>query len=203
MSKTVVASGILLLLFGIGLADALLLEQDILADWRQPQPPVEVTGQVQSSSSQTSLPTEGVQKLAEPNVAHVLQVTGFSTASTDEITLIEQIVPPELASTEKLILLKDGDRAGVMAWVDSSQVKIFFLALKEALHTTFSAEVQDLVDETQQRAGKPTRNLLTFRDPEISEERVVFIRIRKRLYEFHVADGMDQTIFELVETLTE
>lgn len=191
-------------MLAFGITDALLLEQDILADWRTPVPaePTEQTAN-SSASSQANVPLEGVQKLAEPDVTQVLQVLGFEQTAVDEITLIEQIVPSELAETEKYVILKNGDRAGIIAWVDSSQVKMFFLALKEALHSTFSPQVQDLVDETQQRASKPTRNILTFKDPQISEERVVFVRIRQRLYEFRVADGMDQPLFELVETLTE
>ena len=204
MNKSLIASGILVIMLAFGITDALLLEQDILADWRTPVPaePTEQTAN-SSASSQANVPLEGVQKLAEPDVTQVLQVLGFEQTAVDEITLIEQIVPSELAETEKYVILKNGDRAGIIAWVDSSQVKMFFLALKEALHSTFSPQVQDLVDETQQRASKPTRNILTFKDPQISEERVVFVRIRQRLYEFRVADGMDQPLFELVETLTE
>jgi len=98
--------------------------------------------------------------------------------------------------------VKDGDRIGLIAWADSPQVKIYLLALKEALHSTFSPEMRDLVDEAQEREGKALRNLLTFLDPAINEERVVFIRIRERLYEFHVAEGKDAVVFDLIETLT-
>ena len=204
MSKVFVAGSILFCMIGFGLADALLLEQDILTDWRQAsQPDPSLNGVQTSGSSASSMQAGGVQKVAEPDVSQITNTLGFTSTSVEEQTLIEQIVPAEIAVTQKMVLLKDGDRAGIVAWVDSAQSKIFFLALKEALHTTFSTQVHDLVDETQQREGRPTRNLLSFRDPEISEERIVFIRIRERLYEFHVADGMDQALFELVEQLTQ
>jgi len=77
------------------------------------------------------------------------------------------------------------------------------LALKEALHTTFSPEMRDLVDEVQTREGRPPRNLLTFLDPAINSERVVFIRVRERLYEFHIAPGRDDSIYDLIESLTQ
>lgn len=192
-------------MIALGVTDALLLEQDILADWRHPtgEQAIEQVANSSVTTNQEGVPVGGIQKLAEPDVSQILTVLGFQQAPVEETTLIEQIVPADLATTHKYIVLQNGDRAGIIAWTDSAQVKIFFLALKEALHSTFSPQMQDLVDETQQRAGKPTRNLLTFKDPEISEERIVFVRIRERLYEFHVAEGMDQAIFELVETLTE
>ena len=51
--------------------------------------------------------------------------------------------------------------------------------------------------------GRPTRNLLTFLDPGLSSERIVFVRVRERLYELHVAPGKDDVLFELVEALTQ
>ena len=90
----------------------------------------------------------------------------------------------------------------MISWLETPDVKILFLALKEALHSSFSPELQDLVDEKQQRRGKPPRELLTFLDPAISEERLAFVRVRDRLYELHIPEGMDDAIFGLIEELT-
>jgi len=78
-----------------------------------------------------------------------------------------------------------------------------FLALKESLHGLFSPDMRDLLDENQAPEGKPPRNFLTFLDPAISEERLVFVRVRERLYEFHIAQAKEDAMYKLVETLTE
>ena len=200
-NKVTACIGILALMFAIGALDALLIEKELLMNWRTETPEITEEPPVLEVPQQ-QVPTGGVAKILEPNVAEISSVLGFSYQSHSDSTLIGQIVPPDHATTQSVVLLKDNDRAGVIAWVDSPQVKIYFMALKEALHSTFSADVKDLVDETQERPGKPTRNLLTFKDPVISEERIVFVRIRERLYEIHVAEGMDEAMFNLVETLT-
>ena len=199
--------GVLAAIIAIGAIDLLLIEKDWvvserkkIAEQEEPYVPVLTIDE----PNQVIEPTEaGIRKRQEINVLNVLQALEFEAKETDELTLIKQIIPNDLAQVHVITLLKDGDRAGSVAWSDSMEVKTYFLALKEALHTTFSPHMKDLVDETQQREGKPTRNMLTFKDPFISEERIVFVRIRERIYEFHVAEGMDDEIFELVETVSE
>jgi len=78
-----------------------------------------------------------------------------------------------------------------------------YLALKEALHTAFTVNVQNLLDETQRRENRPIRNLLTFIDTGLFPERMVFVRVRERLYEFHVKEGSSEEIFNLIEELTQ
>jgi len=146
--------------------------------------------------------TVGVQKSSGPDVLETLIRSGFSFTENKEVTLLSQIIPSDIAEVQDYVLMKDNDRVGLLAWTESLQVKVYFIALKEALHTTFSPDMRDLVDETQTRENMPPRNLLTFLDPAISEERIVFVRIRERLYEFHVSKGKDEEIFELVEALT-
>ncbi|MDA1209182.1 MAG: hypothetical protein O2904_04100 [bacterium] len=163
--------------------------------------PQEVTEQpLQGSTSSNG--AVGVQKSSGPDVLETLVRTGFSFTDNKDTTLLSQIIPADIAEVQAHVLMKDNDRVGLLAWTESLQVKVYFIALKEALHSTFSPKMQDLVDETQTREDRPPRNLLTFLDPAISEERIVFVRIRERLYEFHVSKGKDEEIFELIEALT-
>ncbi len=104
---------------------------------------------------------------------------------------------------EARVILKDNDRLAYFAWIDSPDAKITFTALKEALKTSFSSQLQDLVDETQERPDKPVRNVLSFLDPAIHSERVLFVRVRQRLYEFHIAPGREADIQGLMDALTE
>ena len=148
-------------------------------------------------------PQVGTPKMQGPNVPKVLSAEEFTVAEPKkERSLIQQVIPEGIADIQTKILLKDGDRVGLIAWTESPQVKIYFLALKEALHSTFSPKMRDLVDEVQTREGKPPRNLLSFLDPAINSERIVFIRIRERLYEFHIAPERDDVIFDLIESLS-
>jgi hypothetical protein len=153
--------------------------------------------------NETPEPQVGTPKMQGPNVPKVLSAEEFTVAEPKkERSLIQQVIPKDIADIQTKILLKDGDRVGLIAWTESPQVKIYFLALKEALHSTFSPKMRDLVDEVQTREGKPPRNLLTFLDPAINSERIVFIRIRERLYEFHIAPERDDVIFDLIESLS-
>ena len=207
-NPTTLTVGLLTVLVALGTFDALLVEnKKLLIQLQQPEPPQEVAVVANSGSSSaaqsSTAPAGGIRKIEEPNVLEILTVEQFNFADpARERSLLEQIIPSGVATVQAKVLVKDGDRIGLIAWADSPQVKIYLLALKEALHSTFSPEMRDLVDEVQEREGKALRNLLTFLDPAINEERVVFIRIRERLYEFHVAEGKDAVVFDLIETLT-
>lgn len=207
-NPTTLTVGLLTVLVALGTFDALLIEnKKLLIQLQQPEPPQEVAVVANSGSSSaaqsSAAPAGGIRKVEEPNVLEILTVEQFNFADpARERSLLEQIIPSDVATVQAKVLVKNGDRIGLIAWADSPQVKIYLLALKEALHSTFSPEMRDLVDEVQEREGKALRNLLTFLDPAINEERVVFIRIRERLYEFHVAEGKDAVVFDLIETLT-
>lgn len=126
----------------------------------------------------------------------------FTAEETDQLSLLSAVVKESSQVTTRVLLL-DGDRAGLVAWIETPDVKQVFLVLKDSLATLFSPEVRDLLDEMQAPAGKPPRNFLTFLDPSLSEERFVFVRIRERLYEFRIAPGKDEAMYQLVEALTE
>ena len=217
--KLKVTSGLLTLLLLLGVADAALLEglpseeeptgvTTIIhpkKDTPKSDPPKttqpEKTMEPERKVPTTPTPPGGVRKAQGPDVLEALVRGGFTFQDTKEKMILRDIIPED-TTLETHVLLLDGDRAGAIAWVSSPQVKKFYLVLKEALHSAFTAEVQDLLDETQRREGRPTRNLLTFFDPGLSSERVVFIRVRERLYEFRVAEGASEAIFDLIEDLT-
>lgn len=182
------------ILLAIGATDALLLENKLLESPQQ--------SETAEGEEDASLPPGAVRKGSGPNVLRVLEKEGLKATDTSERTLIDQIIPHEEVAVETRALLKQSDRVGLIAWVDSPAVTKYFLALKEALHASFSPDVTDLIDEEQQRPGKPKRSLLTFLDPGLSEERIVFLRIRQRLYELHIAEGKEEMVFELIEELT-
>ncbi|PIR52616.1 hypothetical protein COU76_05495 [Candidatus Peregrinibacteria bacterium CG10_big_fil_rev_8_21_14_0_10_49_10] len=198
-----ISVGLLTVLVVLGALDALLIENERLLAHRE-RANTETAGEhtESSTSSATSSQSQATEPQG-PDVLKLLAAEGISlTDSTKEHSLIEQVIPADVATIHTFILMKDNDRIGLMAWADSPQVTAYFLGLKEALHSTFSTEMHDLIDEVQEQPGKPPRTLLTFIDPRINEDRVVFVRIRQRLYEFHVAAGKDDVVFELIEALT-
>lgn len=191
MNKITVTLGLIVVLFGLGTADALFT--DILlpsSDTKRADPVIKPPSQ--STVKQGSF---------GPNVMETIVSKRFTFDDTGESSLIELIITDGTA-VESRTLIKNGDRVGFVAWAESPRVKVYFLALKEALHTSFSPKVQDLIDETQREPGRPIQNLLTFFDPAISEDRLVFIRVRERLFEFHIAEGKDDVLFGLIEELT-
>ena len=159
-----------------------------------------------TSNTQQPIPsddTEGVARNQGLDVKDVLQNRDFTLADVHEKVILEDIVPQNEAALQSYVLLKKGDRIGMIAWTDSPKVKEYYLALKEALHSAFTEKVQNLLDETQRREDRPIRNLLTFIDTGLFPERIVFVRVRERLYEFHVKEGSSEEIFNLIEELTQ
>ena len=193
--------GLLTTMILLGVADAALLEG-------MPTQKMSVTSEEEPTTNPiVKLPikpqvTGGVERYLGPDIKDLLKKRGFTTTDTREKIILEKIIPKEEATLQSYVLLKDGDRAGMIAWTNTPKVKQFYLVLKEALHSAFTSDVQDLLDETQRREGRPTRNLLTFFDPGLVSERVVFVRVREQLYEFHITEGSSGVIFDLIEELT-
>ncbi|MBU0458280.1 hypothetical protein KJ652_04420 [Patescibacteria group bacterium] len=199
MKKYSSAIGIVAILLILGTADALLTDA-VLPQAQVPEMPTQPLPPPPKPPNTTS--TNGIQRTSGPNVLDTLINNRFTFDSSREDSLIGMIIS-DGTEVNSRVLIKDGDRAGFIAWTESPRVKVYYLALKEALHTSFTPNVHDLIDETKRQLGKPVTNLLTFMDPGISEDRLVFIRVRERLFEFHIPEGKDDLIFELVEKLTE
>ena len=190
--KMKVTSGLLTLMILLGVADAALLEG---------LPKKAEVAQEIPAKTQIE-PTGGVRKATGPDVLESLISNSFTFSDTREKFILSPVVGKSSDTLTAKALLIDGDRAGAIGWISSPHVKKHYLVLKEALHSAFTPEVQDLLDETQRRENHPTRNLLTFLDAGILPERVVFVRVRERLYEFHIAEGSSDKIFNLIEDLT-
>lgn len=136
-------------------------------------------------------------------IKDLLAQHGLTYRDTEEYALIRTVVAKNTAATENYVVLYQGDRAGTIAWAQTPQAKRSFLQLKEALHSMFSPNVADLTDETQRRPGKPMRDLLTFIDPHLTEERLVFLRVGNLLVEMHIAPKKEELMFGLLEKLSE
>lgn len=149
--------------------------------------------------AETRMQQNGVAKTNGPDVPTTLQSMDVDVQESEDLTFLAQIARGE--TVRSLVILQQGDRIGSVSWIDGD-AKELFIDLKEALLTAFSTEVSDLSDQTFQEEGLPVRNVLTFRDPALSEERLTFIRVRERLYEFHSATGKEATMHEIINALT-
>ncbi|TSC57632.1 MAG: hypothetical protein Greene041619_1060 [Candidatus Peregrinibacteria bacterium Greene0416_19] len=145
---------------------------------------------------------QGVRPQHRQDAALIIRTLGLTTETPREQSILRRIIPPERPTTE-WILLKNGDRVGFLAFTESADVKVYYVAVKEALHASFSPSLSGLVDETQSPDGSPVRNLLRFYDPAISTETVAFVRVRQHLYEFHFADGRSEVMEGVIRKLTE
>jgi len=211
MSKIFFAGILILCLIGLGTADAFFVEKGLPVPVAPTTPKPSSMAAVSSSSSlassspMSSTSSEsvvgGVKKQTGVDVLEMISSHGFTFENTDERTLIAGVVQNK-ETVQTRVLLKDGDRAGLLSWIETPLVKEYFMTLKESLHPLFSPEVKDLLDEIQRNPGKPPRNFLTFLDPSISEERLVFVRVRDRLFEFHITTGKEDAMYQLIETLT-
>lgn len=157
---------------------------------------------IQDSSDAPADQPAIVAKNSGPILADAAGQLGMSLQESKEGSLLGGIATGKTQAYSQ-VLLKDGDRVGTVTWLESPQVKVMFAGLKEALISEFSGALQGLHDETAQDAGKPVRNVLSFSDPAIAPEPVVIVRVRERLYEFHVAPGKEADMDALRVALTE
>lgn len=148
-------------------------------------------------------PREGIAKKAEPDVATVAESQVFTVTETTERQLLEERAVKGKRTVWGRVLLKENDRAATIAWIDAPDVKEIFTALRKDLRPKFSSDFHDLIDETQSQPGKPPRDVLSFRDPRVHPERLLFVRVRERLYELHVKEGHEKDIDGLIDALTE
>ncbi len=188
--------------------------RQLLAQEEQPidQPiPTDATGglsssqataseQGQSSSRRAVKKGTSTRKKEPATIAQVLAMFGLTQDQTREVSFIKLTSPPTV-QVETVVLLKNSDRAALFAWLESTDAKILFLSLKENLQSTFSSEVKDLVDETRTPDDGAPTDILSFVDPAISSEKIIFARIRTRLYEFHVAPGQEGLVDQLIAEL--
>lgn len=89
-----------------------------------------------------------------------------------------------------------------MSWLENSDVKTIFGNLKQGLQEQFSSKLSDLRDETITVPDGPPVNILSFVDPALSSERLIFLRVRTRLYEIHVAKNGETIVDQLMAELS-
>jgi len=210
MARVLLTLSLLLVLAGLGTADAFITNSPPPLTWTpegtetEPDvvPVTKEPGTLPSPTSPTT-PLGSVTKAEGLNVRQVLQEHGFSFEAKQDNLFLPRLIPDAETTVEQGVLLKNGDRAGAIAWTESPKVKIYYLALKEALHGAFTPAVQNLVDETQRREELPPRNFLTFLDTGISEERIAFARVRERIYELHMNTAHENELFAVLDALTQ
>jgi hypothetical protein len=147
-------------------------------------------------------PDQGVRVLKPVHIDGVFAEMEITTKETDEKSLVSRIIP-ETIPIRTQVLLQGDDRLGLFSSVEAPDVRAYFFGLKDALQASFSSEVTGIVDTTEAPEGKPVRNVLSFMDPALSEEKLIFVRVRERLYEIHVAAGKGDAVQALIEKLTE
>lgn len=145
---------------------------------------------------------QGVAKRQGPDVEERARARGFAIEQGTDDFLLQRVMPASQTIVART-LLTDNDRAAAIAWIDTAQVKNIFTRLRALLRSGFSPGLRDLIDETQTQPGKPPRDVLSFVDPAVHENRVLIVRVRERLYELHVVSGHEREIDALIDTLTE
>jgi len=191
-AKIATTALLLLVLTGVGAADYYLAGREYAANLTGNDPADSGTGAITGTGS-------GVAKAEGANVEDVLRAMSLTVQPSEDLTFLAQVSNEQDVRT--LVVLQNGDRVGSVSWIDGD-AKTAFIALKEALLSAFSADVEGLSDTTVQQPGSPTRNILTFRDPALSEETLTFVRVRERLYEFHAADGKEAAMQQAMDALT-
>lgn len=187
-SKIVTTVLLLVALTGVGAADYYFAGREYAADLTGSEPQPTNGGE-----------TGGVAKAGEADVEATLTAMGFTLAPSEDLTFLAQVSRDQ--EVQSFTILQNNDRVGSVSWIDGDS-KAAFISLKEALLSAFSDQVTGLSDKTVQDEGKPTLNVLTFRDPALSEETLTFIRIRERLYEVHTALNKQDAVNAAVEALT-
>jgi hypothetical protein len=203
-SKLIVTVALLLVLGGIGAADMLFSNDGLEATLPMPSgnTPLPTEQLPPTDLNQPQNPGQGVARHVAANVNDALIELGFTVQPSDDRSMLEQVVDTSSMTVTSLVILKDGDRIGAVVWVESPEVKSTFLSLKEALLAAFSPQVKDLSDETKIDPGLPIRNVLTFLDPTLSEERLTFVRVGERLMEFHTVAGKEAEMQTAIDGLS-
>jgi hypothetical protein len=192
-SRILLSVGFTTLLVALGASDAFLTKGTM----KFPSP---LTAQVAPMAN--TGPSAGIVRHNGPSVESILQAQSLALLPASQQSLLSRIVK-DPSQVRTVALLKDDTRIALFSWMETSNAKTYFTALKDALHSSFSSAIQDLRDEMELSSTRPARNILTFKDPAIDPERIVLLRIRQRLFELHVTDGKNADVDALVEALSQ
>lgn len=186
-SQSLLAVGYLAILAGLGISDAMLTAGMTIY-------PHDVY--------KVQVVETGVSRQRDPDVFGALQALQITTSPTEQRSLLSRIVPEQVPLTSR-VLFQNNEGIGFFAYVQSADVRAYFTALKDALHQSFSKDVRDLVDTMEAPTDHPVRNILSFVDPALSDDKIILVRVRERLYEFHVPLEKEPIILSLIDKLTE
>ena len=201
-AKFAVTTILLVLLGGLGAADYYFADEEYLAQLSQDTESGNTIFLDTTTGATVPLPPgQGVKKNQGPAVETIATQLGMSVSENAELTMLAQVAG-DAPGVQSYSLVQNGDRIGSVTWVESPDVKTIFITLKEALLPAFSPKLTGLRDETLQETGKPVRNLLTFFDPALSEEQLVFVRVRERLFEFHIATDKEEAMQSFIDAQT-
>lgn len=196
-----IAALMAVLLLALGGADFFLIEYPRM---RQNAPIVKaedtpvISGEVSSSSSRGPV-KKGTAKKSQLSVDEVFMSLGITKVKTNEDAILERA--SHLGTiVDKGVLMKNNDRAALFAWIEDPDAQVIFSAVKQSLQQSFSPALTALSDERIEPEDGAPRDVLSFIDPPGSEK-VIIVRIRTRLYEFHIAPGNDNLIESVIDAL--
>lgn len=227
MQRPTLAAGVLLVivLIGFGAADYWFKEHPTLEYAQEIPSPIPLEPTTQSSSSVSSdssassvslIPLSSAssssglrvikkgtstKKQIGVNVDEVIMRLGLTKQETTETGFLA-LATQYSAKAQTTVLLWNDDRAFLFSWIENDDVKTIFGNLKQALQEQFSGKLTDLKDETLTAPNGPTVNVLSFFDPALSAERLIFLRVRTRLYEIHVAKNGESLVDRFVAELS-
>ncbi len=160
------------------------------------------SSQTGASSSASTVVRKGVstRKKSGVDVNAVLASLQLIPQQSTEASLLE--LTAQGIGTQTMVLLQNNDRAALFSWIESDDVKMIFSSLKQALQEQFSPKLKELIDETKTQENGPPVDVLSFTDPAISPEKVLFLRVRNRLYEFHIVPKSEEVIEQLIAALS-
>lgn len=188
VNKWILSIGVLGVMAAFAVTDALFVAE--------PLPFIaKLTGQTATGSGTV------VQKQESINVLDAIAELDMEAKTTSEDFFLPALLEDTTVQTRAIV--GNNDRLGSIAWVESSEVKAYYQALKQALHKNFTGDVADLKDQTSREPDEPVRNQLTFYDPGISSQRLLFLRVRDRLYEVRIELGSEEQIQPLVDELSQ
>ncbi|MEQ1849765.1 MAG: hypothetical protein ABL890_04205 [Candidatus Peribacteraceae bacterium] len=195
-------------LFVLSLIGVALAGSDFLFKERTTTAASTTSGDITSSASSNigtapSIIKKGssTQKTSGVQIDSVFQSLQLIEKETNEQSLIEQAAGAG-ASVKKVVLLRNNDRAYFFAMIQGATVKKTFATLKQQLQELFSANLKELKDQTITSETGPPVDMLSFIDPAISKEPLLFLRVRDRLYELRVAGNGQELLDALVRELS-
>jgi len=130
---------------------------------------------------------------------------GFTPApGKTQAGFLDQLVPESLQKNIRgIVLLSKGDRGAEVTFLSGNDMSTLFTKLKTGLYLRFSPEVTDIEDVMRENRSGTTVHLFGFRDPQLAEERVLFIQKGTMLMEIHIAEGAGKDVEKFIQGVLE